>query len=634
MCGFLALFKEKVSIEDINNLKNGAKAIVHRGPNDTKEFIDEKSVFMFNRLSIIALEDGIQPYVYEDRFTIVFNGEIYNYKELKEELMLRGVDFITNSEVEVISRLYEVYGDKLINKLRGMFAIVIYDKLKNKVLAFRDYFGIKPLFYMKMNGGIYFASELKALWKINKKLTYRKNLLGEYGTFQYIPFNDKTIFEEVNMVKQGHAIEFYIGGELNTYKYFNVNFKEEKNNKENLKAEIKNVIKESVKLHLESDVPVATFLSGGIDSSIITKIASEINPNIVSYTIGFNVEGYDETSNAKRFANDIGIKNIDIKLNYRDYIRDLPKIIYNLDSPIADPSIVPLYYICKEVGSKYKVVLSGEGSDEFFGGYNIYTEDKSLKVFKYIPKFLKKCMKKMVNMLPDNLKGKSFILRGTTPIEERYCGNARIFNENEILNIFKSSGVEGDSLKVTKELFKDVANFDNVTKRQYIDINTWLVGDILTKADRMSMAHSLEVRVPFVDKEVFKVASKLTKDNKIKDFQTKYMLREAFKDELPEYLYEKKKLGYPVPIRIWLKNELYDWAYDLILNNPVKEINEKEVLKILEKHKAGNGDYSRKIWSIIVYIVWYKIYVDKSLDKDYQFEIQETIEYSTTAVAQ
>ncbi|MGL4741484.1 MAG: asparagine synthase (glutamine-hydrolyzing) [Sarcina sp.] len=632
MCGFLALFKEKVAIEDINNLKKGLKAIAHRGPNDTKEVIDEKSVFMFNRLSIVALEAGVQPYVHADKYTIVFNGEIYNYKELKEELIIRGIDFDTDSEIEVIARLYEVFGDKLINKLRGMFAIVIYDKLKNKVLAFRDYFGIKPLFYMKMNGGIYFASELKALWKINKKLTYRKNLLGEYGTFQYIPFENETIFEEINMLKQGNAIDFQIGGKLNIYKYFDVNFKEEKNNKETLKAEIQSVIRKSVKLHLESDVPVATFLSGGIDSSIITKIASEINPNIVSYTIGFNVDGYDETSNAKRFAKDIGIKNVDIKLDYKDYIRDLPRIIYNLDSPIADPSIVPLYHICKAVSSKYKVVLSGEGSDEFFGGYNIYTEDKSLKAFKYIPRFFKKFLKKIANMLPDNIKGKSFLLRGTTPIEERYCGNARIFNEDEILNVFKSSGLDGDSLRVTKKLFKKVTNFDNVTKRQYIDINTWLVGDILTKADRMSMANSLEVRVPFVDKEVFKVASKLTKADKIKGFQTKHMLREAFKGDLPEYLYEKKKLGYPVPIRVWLKNELYDFAHDLILNNPVKEINEKEVLKMLEKHKRGLGDYSRKIWSIIVYIVWYKIYIDKSLDKDYKFEIQDTVEYSKTVV--
>ena len=619
MCGFLQLFKKGIGEHDICACRKGAKEIVHRGPNDTKEVIHENALFIFNRLSIIDIENGAQPFNYKDKYTIVFNGEIYNYKELREELIKYGYKFKTNSEIEVIASLYDKMGIKLVNKLRGMFAIVIYDKEKEKITAFRDYFGIKPLYYMNVDGGLYFSSELKGLKEVYSNVTYKNNLLGEYATFQYIPSND-SVFEEIKMLEPGHAIEKDINGEIKKSKYFNITFNEKEHNKEGLKKDIKKVIKDSVKMHLESDVPVATFLSSGIDSSIITKIASDINPNIVSYTIGFDIDGYDETELAKKFAKDIGIKNVSIKLNHKDYIRELPKIVYHMDSPIGDPSIIPLYHICKEVSSKHKVILSGEGSDEFFGGYNIYTEDESLKMFNYMPKFIKGALRGVASTIPDTVKGKSFIIRGTTPLEKRYSGNANIFNQDEKAKVFYGYDKSRNDLKITEELFKHVNEYDNVIKRQYIDINTWLVGDILTKADRMSMAHSLEVRVPFVDKEVFKLASTLKKEDKIKGFTTKYMLREAFKDELPEYLYDKKKLGYPVPIRVWLKKELYNWAYNIIDNNPVKEINKDEILSMLKKHKDGVYDYSRKIWSMIIYILWYRLYVDKTLDKDFIFE--------------
>lgn len=620
MCGFLQLFKKSIEESDICACRNGAKEIVHRGPNDTKEVIHENALFIFNRLSIIDIENGAQPFNYKDKYTIVFNGEIYNYKELREELVKDGYEFKTNSEIEVIASLYDKMGSELVNKLRGMFAIVIYDKENEKITAFRDYFGIKPLYYMNINEGLYFASELKALKEIYSNLTYRNNLLGEYATFQYIPSND-SIFEEIKMLPPGHTLEKKLNNAEKIYRYFDVTFNEKEHDREELKKNIKKVIKDSVKMHLESDVPVATFLSSGIDSSIITKIASDINPNIVSYTIVFDIDGYDETELAKKFAKDIGIKNVSIKLNYKDYVRELPKIIYHMDSPIGDPSIIPLYHICKEVSNKYKVILSGEGSDEFFGGYNIYTEDESLKMFKYIPKCIKSALRGMVSTIPDTVKGKSFIIRGTTPLEKRYVGNANIFNKNEKAKVFYGYDKSRNDLQLTENLFKDVNKFDNVIKRQYIDINTWLVGDILTKADRMSMAHSLEVRVPFVDKEVFKLASTLKKEDKIKGFTTKFMLREAFKDELPDYLYDKKKLGYPVPMRVWLRNELYEWAYNIIDKNPVKEINKNEILSMLKKHKEGVYDYSRKIWSMIVYILWYRLYVDKTLDKDFIFEV-------------
>ncbi len=620
MCGFLQLFKEHLTDKDVSICKKCAESIIHRGPNDTKQVLHENALFVFNRLSIIDIENGAQPFTYKEKYTIVFNGEIYNYKELREELIKKGYEFETHSEIEVIATLYDCMGKELVNKLRGMFAIVIYDKEREKITALRDNFGIKPLYYMKKDGGLYFSSELKALHEINENLTYRSEVIGQYATFQYIPSND-SIFKEIKILPPGHLLEKDLNGEINIEKYFNIEFNEKNHDKEELNAQIKAVMRDTVSKHLESDVPVATFLSSGIDSSIITKLASEINPNIVSYTIGFDIDGYDETTSAKRFADDIGIKNVSIRLNYKDYIKELPKIVYHMDSPIGDPSIIPLYHICKEVSKDYKVILSGEGSDEFFGGYNIYTEDESLKMFNYMPSGMKSLLKSMAGAIPDTVKGKSFIVRGTTPLEKRYVGNANIFNEREKAKVFKNYSSSRNDLELTENLFKDVKNYDNVIKRQYIDINTWLVGDILTKADRMSMANSLEIRVPFVDKEVFKLASTLTKDEKVQKFTTKYALREAFKDELPDYLYAKRKLGYPVPMRVWLKNELYNWAFNIIDNNPVKEINKEEVLTMLKDHKAGKGDYSRKVWSIIVFIIWYRLYVDKTLNKDDIFEI-------------
>ncbi|MGL4848526.1 MAG: asparagine synthase (glutamine-hydrolyzing) [Clostridium sp.] len=615
MCGFITLFKNAILKEDEDRVREASEKLFHRGPDDFKIAKTEKVVFGFRRLSIVDIQGGAQPFSYKDKYIIVFNGEIYNYLELKKDLKKQGKKFKTNSEIEVISAMYEKYGKEFIKHLRGMFSIVIYDVAKDTLLAYRDVFGIKPLYYLEDEGEIWISSELKALVKLKKKLTYNKAEINNYLTVQYIP-GEKTLFKEIKLLMPGCMLQKNKEG-LKVKRYSEVKLSpKHKENKESLKKEIYKVLNDSVKKHMIADVPVATFLSSGIDSSITTYLAWKLNKNITAYSIGFDVEGYDETPYAKRFAENFNIKFKEVKLNCTDFIKDLPKIIYHMDSPIADPSIIPLYHICKEVSGKFKVVLSGEGSDEFFGGYNIYTEDNSLKVFKKIPKKIKKIMLASIKLIPNNVKGKNFIERGCTDLEKRYVGNARVFKEKEKSKIIKNYDKKLRGEKITKEYFDRVQELDNVAKRQFIDINTWLVGDILAKADRMSMAHSLELRVPFLDKEVFKLASRLEKEDKIKGFTTKYMLREAFKGILPDEVYEKKKLGYPVPLKLWLKNELYDWAKEIIKNNPVKEIDTKEALKLLRLHKKTRVDYSRKIWAIIVYIIWYKIYIDKTLDKN------------------
>ncbi|MEG0296941.1 MAG: asparagine synthase (glutamine-hydrolyzing) [Clostridium sp.] len=622
MCGFITLLKKDLQEEDVNKCRVGSSVLKHRGPDDNQEVVDNNAILSFNRLSIVDLELGKQPYNFKDKYMVVFNGEIYNYIDIREDLIKEGYEFHTNSEIEVIASLYDSKGVDFVNELRGMFAINIYDVEKEKFIVTRDHFGIKPLYYMGYKDGMFFSSELKALSDIAEDLTYNDTLLNQYLTFQYVPEYD-TLFDEIKLLPPGHIAEMETGKEIQIRRYFTPELKPtEHADKEKLKADILATMRESVKRHMISDVPVAAFLSSGIDSSIIVKLASELNPDITTFSIGFDIEGYDETVPARRFADEIGVKNVSVKINYKDYVRDLPRIIYHMDNPIADPSIIPLYHICKAVSDDYKVILSGEGSDEFFGGYNIYTEDNSLKVFEGMPGFMKSAVLGATKVIPNYIKGKSYLERGCTDLSDRYVGNANIFREDEKCKVLKNYDKSIKATDVTGKLFKDVEHLDNVCKRQYVDINTWLVGDILTKADRMSMANSLESRVPFLDVEVFKLASTLSKDEKINGFTTKHMLREAFKDVLPEYVYHKKKLGYPVPIRVWLKDELYDWAYNLIAESNIPNINKDEALKMLDAHKAGKADFSRKVWSVIVYIIWYRLYVEKTLTKEDQFIVE------------
>ncbi|WP_243129235.1 asparagine synthetase B family protein [Hathewaya massiliensis] len=363
-----------------------------------------------------------------------------------------------------------------------------------------------------------------------------------------------------------------------------------------------------------SDFPVASFLSGGIDSSIVTLIASKINPKLKSFTVGFELNGYSEVEHAKSTANFIGIENIHKFISCEEFITELPKIIWHMDVPVADPAEIPLYFIAKEASKHVRVILSGEGADELFGGYNIYNEPNSLRMFNHIPKFMKNFLRDFSHILPEGTKGKSFLYRGCTPLEKRYFGNANIFKEPEKSILLNSYNEEFASEYFINSFYKKVEDLDCIGKMQYIDLCTWLKGDILVKSDRMTMANSLELRVPFLDREVFKVASSLGYEDKVYNGTTKYLLREAFKSELPMDLINRKKLGYPVPIRVWLKNELYPWATSLIKESHTeKYINKDYVIKLLEEHRKGYLDNSRKIWTILIFMLWHKIFIEDSI---------------------
>lgn len=366
---------------------------------------------------------------------------------------------------------------------------------------------------------------------------------------------------------------------------------------------------------MRSDVPVGSFLSGGIDSTIIASIAKEFHPSIKTFSVGFDHNGFSEIDVAKESAEKLGLENISYVISPEEYMEELPKIMWHLDDPLADPACVPLYFVAREARKHVTVVLSGEGADELFGGYNIYREPQSLQIFDRIPQALKSILLQLSRILPDGVKGKSFIERGCTPLEERFIGNAKMFTEKEKQHLMAQYNDKLHYTDITKPLYKESMGYGPVEQMQYIDIHTWMRGDILLKADKMTMAHSLELRVPFLDKEVFKVASNIPSAVKTSNGTTKYILRKAAETIIPAHVLNRKKLGFPVPIRHWLKNEMHDWAVQIIHESNTEQFIKKDyVLNLLEEHCQGKADHSRKIWTVLVFMIWYKVYVEKEYD--------------------
>lgn len=623
MCGFVgAIYKEPKSPTETERqqLKEMNDIIKHRGPDDEGYYEDEYVRFGFRRLSIIDLESGHQPLSFADeRFWIIFNGEIYNYLELREELIEKGLSFATESDTEVILGAFHIYGYDAVTKLRGMFAFLIWDKQEKILYGARDPFGIKPLYYYEDEEQLIFASERKSLALVQDHESLDDEALQHYLTFQFVP-EPSTMTMKVQKAPPGHYFIVKPGERITFHRYWKVSFQPLQKSEEEFIKDIQDVLVDSVKAHMRSDVPVGAFLSGGIDSSFIAALAKQIHPNLKTFSVGFEQEGYSEIHVAKETADILNVDNISYVITPEEYINELPKIIWHLDDPLADPAAVPLYFVAREARKHVTVVLSGEGADELFGGYNIYREPYSLSIFQSLPKKVKETIKKLAHALPDGMKGKSFLLRGCTPLEERYIGNAKMFEQEEKAQFLRHFDVEKDYLHITKPFYEEAKEYDAVTKMQYIDIHTWLRGDILLKADKMTMAHSLELRVPFLDQKVFEVAMKIPAHYKIAEQTTKSILRKAAQGIVPDHVLNRKKLGFPVPIRHWLKNELYDWARELIRESETDYLFHKHYLyKLLDEHYQNKLDHSRKIWTVLIFMLWHQIFMENK----YSFALQK-----------
>ena len=601
MCGFCGFTGD---IADRENIIIGMmNKIIHRGPDSAGTHSDEDVTMGFRRLSIIGLEDGSQPMYNEDgSIVICFNGEIYNYQPIKEMLIEKGHVFKSHADTEVLIHLYEEKGEEMLNDLRGMFAFAIYDMRNKKLFAARDFFGIKPFYYGVFNNHMLFGSEIKSFLAFpDFKKEVNTVALENYLTFQYSVL-DETFFKGVYKLKPGHYL-VYKDGKIDIKRYFQPRFEPEKAGLQDTIKKIEDVMLDSVKTHKISDVEVGSFLSSGVDSSFVAATFKGDK----TFTVGFDYEKYNEIGYAEKLSEKVGIDNYSKIISTDEYWDSLGKIQYHMDEPLADPSAVALYFVSKLASKHVKVALSGEGADEFFGGYNIYREPMDLQITKLIPKPLRKGIAAIMKALPFRFKGKNYLIRASMDLEDRFIGNAKMFSEKERERILKNPTGKYNHKEITKPYYDFTKGQDDVTRMQFIDLNLWMVGDILLKADKMSMANSLEVRVPFLDKEVFEVARHVQPDYRVNREATKYAFRMAAKDYLPEEVASKKKLGFPVPTRVWLKDEKYYNIVKTAFQSEAaqKYFNTDKIVKYLDDHKNGKADNSRKVWTIYMFLVWY-----------------------------
>ncbi|MCI5904488.1 MAG: asparagine synthase (glutamine-hydrolyzing) [Oscillospiraceae bacterium] len=608
MCGFVGFTNTKNNSNRI--IEDMMEKIKHRGPDSGGKYVDGDIALGFRRLSIIDItSSGDQPIYNEDRTKVLlFNGEIYNFQSIREDLVAKGHTFTTKTDSEVLLHGYEEYGEELLNKLRGMFAFVIWDTKTKELFGARDFFGIKPLYYAQMGDTFMFGSEIKAfLTHPDFKKELNEAALENYLTFQYSPTTE-TFFKNVYKLPAAHFFK-YSGGKLTVKRYWDIHFNaDQQPDLDSWVDQISDTFKDSVEAHKIADVEVGSFLSSGVDSSYVAAVANVDK----TFTVGFGEdERYNEIGWAKEFSKYIDKENISKVITPEEYWNVISKVQYHMDEPLADPSCIALYFVCNKASEYVKVVLSGEGADEIFGGYNVYKEPMSVPAYNLIPRPIRRGIGAVASKLPAK-RGVNFLVRRGKDLEERFIGNAYMFSEKERKALLKIKTDAPNAIEITKPFYDQVKDKDAVTKMQYLDLHLWMTGDILLKADKMSMANSLELRVPFLDKKVMALAEKIPTKYRVTDENTKFAMRKAALRSAPPQTANKKKLGFPVPIRVWLKEDKY---YNLVketFTSPVSEhfFNTELLVRLLDEHREGKKDNSRKIWTIYIFLVWYKVFFD------------------------
>lgn len=597
IAGFIGKDKNKKKI-----LKAMCDRIAHRGPDAEGFYVKGDVALGQRRLSIIDIEGGKQPMFSEDgKLVIVFNGEIYNYKDLKKEL--KEYPFQTESDTEVLIYGYRKWGYDLPNHLRGMFSFALYDMEAKTLFCARDHFGIKPFYYYYNDGTFMFASEIKAFLdhpKFEKK--FNESLIAPYLSFSFTPTTE-TFFEGVKRLDAGNYL-IYKDGQINIERYFDLTFPIEEKDYDKTVEEIGKVMDDSTRHHMISDVEVGSFLSSGIDSSYLVSLARPDK----TYTVGYDIPRYNEIDYAKDLTDKLKINNTSKKITKEEYMKVLDKIMYHMDEPASDPAVVALYFVANLASKDVKVVLSGEGADEFFGGYNYYREEVDYSFYNKIPFFIRHGISKFCSLFPP-VRGINFLVRRGERLEDSYIGVNKVWNDKEIKKLLKEP-VTIQNKEITKPVFDKFKGQSNIVKMQAIDINFWLMKDILQKADRMTMANSLEGRVPFMDREVFKIASSLPLNYKVTKENTKVALRDAAKKVIPNESYKKKKLGFPVPIRDWMReDDVYKEIKKAFNSKVCKKYFDKDILiKMLDEHKEGKKDNYRKVWNVYCFIKWYNVF--------------------------
>ena len=619
MCGLIGFVSAgEDAASSVTAIEASLSQMRHRGPDEGGVWSDRDVCIGFRRLSIIDIDRSHQPLPYLGRYHLIFNGEVYNYLELRDRLARDfGATFETDGDGEAIVAGYHYLGEKIVRELRGMFSFLIWDAQERILFGARDWFGIKPLYSYLDERGAFFASEKKSLLAIAAPTVaddINHTALQQYLTLQYVP-EPESLHSRIRRIESGTYFTLRPGGQPQSRRYFRPDFGiRSVPEPEKLYREITEVLEDSVAKHMRADVTVGSFLSGGIDSTAIAALAKRHNPKLLTFTTGFEREGYSEIDVAAESAAAIGVEHITKVVTPQEMMDTLPLIVWYLDDPVADAALVPLYFIAREARKQVKVVLSGEGADELFGGYQIYREAIALRAFDYIPPVVRRRLGAVSERLPAGMRGKDLLRRGSIGIEERYYGNARIFRPDEMIEVVRQFDPATSYLDVTRPLYAATEHLDGPTRMQYVDLFTWLRGDILVKADKMTMANSLELRVPFLDIEVFRVASSVPTDLKLTKGTTKYALRRALADIVPPHVLNRDKLGFPVPIKFWLKDVMYDWARDIIAESQADDLIDRgTALRLLAEHRTGPHDYSRKIWTLLVLLLWHGIFVEKRI---------------------
>lgn len=611
MCGITGVLFFDQRQPALKMLEGMTSVIHHRGPDDSGYLIDRSVGLGFRRLSIIDLQKGHQPLANEDESVwVILNGEIYNYRELSGFLEQRGHQFKTESDTEVLVHLYEEYGTDCVRHLRGMFAFVIWDRRRQEFFAARDYFGIKPFYYYQDNEKFLFGSEIKSILSVEgvPREVAPESLL-KFLTFQYVPEPD-TMFQGIHKLPPAHWLRI-TGREVQINRYWNPDFEAAERPLGEFVEELRAAMADSVRHHMLSDVKRGCFLSSGIDSTSIAALMRREEP-IKTFTVGFEGPN-NECLIARESANAIGTGHYEKMITAEEYFAAMPTAVWHQDEPVADPAAIALYFVSGLAREHVTVVLSGEGADELFGGYNIYHEPLSLRPFDLLPPGLKSALHRVINRMPD-FRGRNYLLRGTTPLEERFLGNAKIFAEDfkrELTRIAPETLASYQNpIQVARTLYDQVGKLDSITRMQYIDINLWLPGDILMKGDKMTMAHSLESRVPFLDREVFDVARRIPAKYRVCKGTTKFVLRQAMKGIIPENIVDRPKLGFPVPLRNWLNDGWMPIVREGIASGGIGDYIHLDIAdRLADIHLGGRRDTARELWTLYVFALWHRTFI-------------------------
>ncbi len=633
MCGICGkLYFDPARAVEGEVISSMCDVIRYRGPDDEGVYINGNIGLGMRRLSIIDVEGGKQPIRNEDgTIWVVYNGEIYNFPELKDKLIKRGHRFYTRSDTEVIVHLYEDLGEGFVQELNGMFGIALWDDRNKKLILARDRVGIKPLFYAVFPDKLIFGSEIKSILQDNVSRDVDFEALHDYLSLNYVPA-PRTMFKGIKKLEPGNVL-ICQNGRVRTEKYWDVQYGASDdqslvsrlNNEDYCAERLLELLKDSVKRHLISDVPLGVFLSGGIDSSAIVALMSQaVTGKIKTFTIGFEERSYNEVDSARLIAKRFNTEHHELFVK-PDAVELLPELIRFFDEPYADSSAIPVYYVSKLAREHVKVALGGDGGDEIFAGYITYPAYRLASLYRKMPRILTEMLIPFfVNMIPVSdkkvsfdYKAKRFVEGALLPPELGHFWWKVIFTE-ELKQRLYSDDLKGtlngfrDSFQVFNRYFDSCSTSDTLQRLLYVDLKIYLPDDILVKVDRMSMAHSLEARVPFLDREVVDFMAGVPSRLKMKGLKTKYILKRALERLLPKEILKKKKGGFNVPIPSWIRNNLKDAVMDTLSPSKVRSLgyfNEKNVSQILKMHMEGRVDYSRNIWGLFMFMLWYDEYI-------------------------